>query len=378
MACSESCSRFFMLLVAILAVGILWPSSDPPDVDIVSSRDGKRKHTRRSPVPQSTEHSPRDSTHTFAAVSAAPDAMPIPPSVDLSARQNKPREAPSALPSHSTPATSSNHPSARHMRVSWIGRNMNLHSRIEPIMLLLENVTGVRVTLTAPGGGAYLPEDTDVFLVQASDLIDVRVVHRQHKSHALFLFIATEPIFNTDNRLDVADVSFGQAPWQRSTGAACDDANKSPNFIRTPFALLRAMECSWGFPVTCGIRSSLRAGANVEIALWAARPSFALHIARHGGFPRELLLQEFRTLGKRLDRAGPLRNRTVDCPGDGLHCVPRMAWPSDLPQFTLQGKLALARRYRFAIQPENSRTKCQGYMTEKVVEGEFGVSHEVC
>lgn len=372
MASSESISRLLVLFVAIIAVGLLLlPSSKSPDADILDMHNGMRKRTRRSPLPHSMAHTtrhPLHSTITAPATSAASHALL--PGVEAT-RLPEPREvrSPSSSPLIMARRIPTSSPTVRHIRVSWIGRTMNFFSRVDPIVLLLENVTGVRATLEAPDGGPFSHDDTDVFLVQAIYPTDVRTVHQRHKSHALFLFVATEQIYKTDNLLDVADVSFGQAPWQHTPGAACNDANNAPNFIRTPVALLRAIECSWNFPVLCGVKPRLRIGAAVGSEAWAARPGLALHVARHGGFPRELLVDEFRTLGKRLDRAGPARNRTVDCPGSGVPGCPNMAWPGDLPRFTLQGKLDLTSRYRFSIQPENSRTACLGYMTEKVYEG---------
>lgn len=254
------------------------------------------------------------------------------------------------------------------IRVSWLGRNMNLQYRADPVLRLLENITRARASLSTADGGPYLPDDTDVFLLQASELANVKAARKAHASHALFLFVATEEVYRGDNRLQIADVSFGQAPWQPHAVTPCSNANDAPNFLRTPSWVLRTIECSWDMPTTCRINPDILSGAAVKPEAWAARPGFALHIARHGGFPRELLLSEFRALGARVDRAGPFRNRTVDCPGSGPHCA-HMAWPSDLPN-NVQGKLALARRYRYSIQPENRRSECQGYMTEKVPEGE--------
>lgn len=301
---------------------------------------------------------------------AAPSVLP-PIRAPPASRRSRPVTPLMTKLSKSLPQPEKREPAQRpFMRVAWINRKMNLHYRADPILRLLENVTGVRATLVAPGGGPFSLEDTDVFFVQASYLTDVRFVKANHGAHALFIFIAIEPLQNDDNRLDIADVSFGQAPWLPIGEPGCDNAITAPNFVRTPPWVLRVVLCSRGFPVTCQIVPSLLEGGRVDPRAWFERPGFALHISRHGGFPRETLLNAFMAIGRRLDASGPSRLRTADCPRGGGEMCPNVDWPADIPNDG-QGKLDLTMRYRYAIQPENARTMCQGYMTEKVPEGEL-------
>ena len=352
--CNSACSpRSLVVVVLTLVVAVLllgtWSGPGPSSLARPNPLQSARSRAKRASRPALRESQGRPATSTRAK------------SIGHFEEQ-------SAAPSASRTATPS---CSGLLRVAWLNRKINLLSRPEPVLRLLQNVTGLHATLIAPDGGPFELADADVILIQANYLIDVRAVKAVHGKHALFIFVATEPLFDGNNRVDVADASFGQAPWRKGKlEEKCATAIRARNFLHMPLWLLRTMSCSGHVPVRCTIEGEIVDGSHVQPAAWAARPGFVLHIARHGGFPRELLLNALRAEGRALDLAGPARNRSVDCPGPGEGC-PNIPWPPHIPD-TSQGKVAFVRRYRFSLQPENSRTKCEGYMSEKVPEGERG------
>lgn len=313
-----------LVIAALLLVLFVWLFSRDEEIKIPE----RRKHAQR-------DHRPRD-----RGVTPATSREPV-----LESQV----ESTAALPTTRASLAPSN---AAPIRVAWLNRKMNLFYRADPILDILENVSGLRATLIAPGGGAFAHDAVDVFLIQANYLTDVKKVRLAHSNHSLFLFVATEPLFDGNNFLAVSDVSFGQAPLAPNGIAACTSASAAHHFLRTPLWVFGVVNCS-ALPVApCGVSEELRAASQIDPASWAARPNFALHVARHGGFPRELLLSAFRKTATRLSAAqagaagsaggsaaGSMlqslarRKRRVDCPGpggDGRE-FQNMRWPKHVP-----------------------------------------------
>ena len=311
-----------LILAALLLVLIVWLFSRDEEINIPGRKPAQRdrRPRTRGVAPATTRFSRvpvLDSTKSTTALPPAETSMPF---ID-----------------------------AAPIRVAWLNRKANLFYRADPILDILENVSGLRATLVAPGGGTFAHDAVDVFLIQANYLTDVAKVRLAHSNHSIFLFVATEPLYDGNNFLAVSDVSFGQAPLVPNGIAACAIASASPHFLRTPLWVLSVVNCSALPAIPCGVSEELRAASQTDPALWAARPGFALHVARHGGFPRELLLSAFRKTAARLgaakaDTAGSagsvrpklrlaLRKRRVDCPGPGGEGreFQNMRWPKHIP-----------------------------------------------
>lgn len=272
------------------------------------------------------------------------------------------------------------------VRVAWVMRRGNFRVRHDPIMRLLEEISGVPATLTTANGTLHAPATADVLLVNHDGSRDIlRQLRKAHSAHAIFLFINSEPIYNGDNFVDLVDVCFGQAPAgpaPSSTHPLCRRALAAPNFVRTPLWLLYVM-ARWGpgtpRPRKCQIRGELTEASALTAERWLARPRLAIHVARHDAFPRRELRRAFDSAGTRAryfhleqNSSGDLAARNVtswrvDIPGQGKPHY-NMPWPQEFGDDNW-GKLKMCRQYRYSIQPENTRTPCNGFFTEKLVVG---------
>jgi hypothetical protein len=248
---------------------------------------------------------------------------------------------------------------------SWDGAHM---LRFEPVISLLTMATGLQVVLH----DTQTPLDgVDVFLISQFGSKDhVREVKAAHGNHSIFLWWGGEAV--EDNFVDIADVSLGQA--LEPVHFMCEEALHAPNFIRMPYWMTVAVAAR-GSPLRCELDPRLYAAAEITPDVWAARPGFALHVSSHGGWPRDSIVSEFAALAAELDanattaRSG--QPRRMDCPGAGYH---NTEWPSEIPNDGDRGvgKVLLAQRYRFSVQPESTESTCRGYTTEKLVQGLMG------
>ena len=196
----------------------------------------------------------------------------------------------------------------------------------------------------------------------------------KHVDHAVIIWVASENLDKIDSSrgdfhdefVNVVDLSLGMARFilpLNSSGLtrgalAASSVASSPNFVHMPWWLPYMLE-----PGHCQLHSSLSAPGDADA--WFARRGFATLLSSHAPYPRPELFDAFSTLANELnlDVAATGRNdRRVDAPGRAFH---NMEWPGG-PNSHLEGKIAFVSSYRFNIQPENSRSECGGYTTEKM------------
>ncbi len=115
---------------------------------------------------------------------------------------------------------------------------------------------------------------------------------------------------------------------------------------------------------------------------WAMRPGFATSVVSHGGYPRELfakMLQDVADRLRLLNIASPNNAsstlRICEYPGFNfgkreITAAERLANKNlHVSKYRADGaitKLDWTKNFRFAFQPEHSRSKCGGYHTEKL------------
>lgn len=278
------------------------------------------------------------------------------------------------------------------VRVAWINRRL-WHGtyRADPILNFVEHITGLPATLKRSDGSLHPHDTVDVFLVsQAGSAADLRAVRKAHGSHAIFVYVNSEPQHDGYSFEDLVDVSFGQGPpgpAPRSSNPRCAAALASPTFLRTPFWLLnvfsRADSTGASAPFSCRVMDVVNQ-TNADPERWAARPRLALHVARHDAFPRKELRALFDSVGKRVQKEAQRKRAAfqksekaewrVDVPGAGKPHY-NMPWPKEFSD-DVWGKIRLARKYRYNIQPENSRTPCeQGRRRGATGAGAAGAAH---
>ena len=180
---------------------------------------------------------------------------------------------------------------------------------------------------------------------------DAPAILRAHAAHAALIFMACENhSLREHNRsfIGLADASFG---------LRYDFID--PTFLRMPCWLPHFVD-----PRTCVLDPRLSAydgrtpaGAASIATAWRARRGFASHVASHGGFPREALVELLTQRGVVDVPFGPLKN--MEWPADVHKELGRMAG-------LLSGTFSFIARYRFNICPENSESSSRGYNTEKL------------
>ena len=264
---------------------------------------------------------------------------------------------------------------------------------VEPLLAAL-----FRLALGVPV--AFVP-------VERVDLADVCVVSQyaptaelgtsirnavaRHNATTLFIFIALENPESwegEDGFVDAVDVSLGAACCNKTASAAV--ALASPRYLHTPVWLSAALRLeppplalatlaasgnsgSAGEPpgsgqsdseLTCQCTLDSRLSDRVDPSAWIARPRFATMIASHGGYPRE-------DLADLLDSVAVDLNSSAPSLGGGWHLdLPgkfRNNMGADALPLGADAKAAWLERYRFNLQPENSRSRTGGYTTEKLV-----------
>lgn len=267
------------------------------------------------------------------------------------------------------------------VRVAWLNRRLwRGVYRADPILRLVEGIVGMEATLTTKNGSLHSFDTVDVFLVsQAGTADDVRPIRTAYGDQAIFVFVNSEPDYNGYNYVDLVDVSFGQGPPGPSPNSShplCAAALRAPTFLRTPFWVLNVFGRSE--PFQCRAMDLFRMRTDPE--KWISRPRLALHVARHNAFPRTELRAMLDAVGERarafkegttaptaLAPTNSTFSWRVDVPGTGKAHY-NMPWPPEFRDDTW-GKIRLGRLYRYSLQPENSRTACGGYVTDKVVHG---------
>lgn len=210
----------------------------------------------------------------------------------------------------------------------------------------------------------------------------IRRAVARHNATTLFIFIALENPESwegEDGFVDAVDVSLGAACCNKTASAAV--ALASPRYLHTPVWLSAALRLEQPKPevtsgsgepghwqsqpeseLSCTLDSRL--SDHVDPSAWAARPRFATMIASHGGYPRE-------DLADLLDSAAVDLNSSAASHYSGWHLdLPgkfRNNMGADALPLGADAKAAWLERYRFNLQPENSRSRTGGYTTEKLV-----------
>ena len=196
---------------------------------------------------------------------------------------------------------------------------------------------------------------------------DVPALLRTHSLHAAVIFMACENHSLRDynhSYIGIADASFG---------ARMDLAD--PTFLRLPCWLPYFVDShSCALDPRLSVHDGITPAEAASIAeAWRVRPGFASHVASHGGFPREMLVELLTKRGIVDVPFGPMKN--MDWP-DTIH--------NELGRRHLQAFSTTKRRrltgmagmhngtfqfvanYRFNICPENSDSSSRGYNTEKL------------
>lgn len=246
---------------------------------------------------------------------------------------------------------------------AWAGAENIL---LEPVVTALTKATGLPVVLRDPSVGAIgiraasdaAAEEVNVFLVASlGSKDDVRAAMARHGHRALFIWWGSEA--GEDNYVDAVHVSFGQA--RHPVNELCVQAHESPNFKRMPYWMTHAVYGA-AVPASPGgleCRLDARLYAQTDPEEWAARPGFAVHVAGHSGWPRPGLVSMFTSLAHELNAVLPAPGGTRSVDVFGGTPLRNSEWPQGVPDDGHRGggKVELARRYRFAMQPENAQVR---------------------
>jgi hypothetical protein len=182
---------------------------------------------------------------------------------------------------------------------------------------------------------------------------------QRHRPHALLLFSLLENV----ERAAFAEYSDQMVRAVHASLGVLEAApGNASNYVHYPawsgWVLERGTGCTLprAWSSSSSSSSSSAAGAAAAAAAWRARPGFAGIVASHGDAPRAELCQALAGAGLGAVEGG---GAFLGAPGSRLPPAPAPAQPAQ--------KHAFLARYRFAVCPENSRSRSgRGYVTEKL------------
>ncbi len=226
--------------------------------------------------------------------------------------------------------------------------NMWLPNEVEKVLdelWILNSVfleaTGRRLVPVAAADPETALFQAEVILVSVFGSRDsVISLVKNHSHHAVIIYIAGE---NTETRtghedhlIDIVHLSFGHRVDLLST-----------NYLRIPWWLPYTIQRTVG---KCMLPATLIHSVSAES--WMKRPGYAALLSSHYAFPRPQLFELLSTLGN------------ISSPGKAFH---NMDWPANWSSFhSSPDTLRFLRNYKFSICPENSKTRSNGYNTEKL------------
>jgi hypothetical protein len=169
---------------------------------------------------------------------------------------------------------------------------------------------------------------------------------KKHYTSKLLVWLAPENTDRTDNQDQAVHEVHVSLGVQR----------------RTEYPITNYMRMPWWIPSSidkskhCTFLPSLLVNNHTDpvrtASEWHQRPGFAALLSSHDRYPRPQLFKLFNHSGF----------GRVDAPGHYIH---NMEWPKHIKNSYLDGKVEFLRSYRYNICPENTKSRDNGYNTEK-------------